>query len=156
MAHRSVAALVGLTLLSACGVKTQHRAVSLSSAGASLDHQSPFLKAHLRDGDVLILEHWAVDDAARLVRGHGRRLDPSRMVRDTGDYRMPLDSVALFETNVIQTSPGVSALSITTGVSLGVRSSVSRIRKRASGRARRSTRRTATTICCRPRAFRQA
>lgn len=120
MWRRAVVAGFAVALLQACGVFTQQRSVTSPSSTAFLDRQSPYLKAHLKNGDAVVLERWAVDDTARVVTGRGRRLDWNRQVRDTGDFRISLDSVALFETNVLQRSGGVAAMTVLTGISLGV------------------------------------
>jgi len=86
----------------------------------TIDHKSPFLKAHMRNGDVYILSPWSVDAAARTVSGDGTRLDPNRTRVGNGTQVISLDSVALFETNVVSTHGSVAALAVVTGASLGL------------------------------------
>lgn len=61
--------------------------------------QEQSVKLHLRDGDLVILSDWDVEEG-RQVRGHGMRYDPARVPRDTRstEIRIPLDSIALLET----------------------------------------------------------
>src|SRR6187549_2840464 len=60
----------------------------------------PFLKAHLKNGDVCILKNsWQVDTAKDLVSGKGSTFDFNRRKIFDGDLLIPIDSVALFETN---------------------------------------------------------
>ena len=85
-------------------VRTQHRSLTDPAQVATIDHKSPFLKAHMRNGDVYILSPWSVDATARTVSGNGERLDPNRTRVGEGAHVIPLDSVALFETNVVSTT----------------------------------------------------
>lgn len=101
-------------------INTQHRRLTDPAEVATIDHKSPFLKAHMRNGDVYILSYWDVDAAARSVWGNGDRLDPNRTRVGSGAQRVPLDSVALFETNVVSTHGSVAALAVVTGASLAL------------------------------------
>lgn len=59
-----------------------------------------FLKAHLINGDVCILnDSWHIDSATNLVTGVGTRWDYNRVLTDTGRISIPINNVALFETN---------------------------------------------------------
>jgi hypothetical protein len=104
----------------ACGPTRVRRAMVPSSQAATLDQKSPFLKAHLRSGYVYVLQSWAVDSAGTLVTGWGSLLNPQRTVDTTGEFRLPVDSVALFETNTLQTSGSVTALAVMTGITAAV------------------------------------
>lgn len=60
----------------------------------------PFLKAHLKNGDVCILnETWEVDTVQNSVSGDGSRYDFNRHLVETGILTVSIDSVAIFETN---------------------------------------------------------
>lgn len=89
---------------------------------ATLDGEAPYLKAHLRDGRVFVLSPWRSEeeDGATWIRGEGRLLDVNRSTVESGPLVVPIDSVALFETNVTELSPAVAALSVMTGVTAGV------------------------------------
>ncbi len=94
------------------------------------DNRSPTLKAHLRDGRVMILEGWSLDPAPRdrplgsiqtagvTLLGNGRMLDPARAPIRTGALSVPLDSVVLVETNVVvhQMPTVLKVLAISVGV----------------------------------------
>ncbi len=86
----------------------------------ALDHRSPYLKVHARDGGLYVLSEWRVDEAERLVSGRGEQLAPNREVLSTGSFTIPLNEVALFETNVVHNSPAVTGLAVITGISLAV------------------------------------
>src|SRR6478736_7618170 len=87
-------------------------------------HTKPFLKAHLRNGDVCILRNsWQVDTSQKLVSGSGMRFDFNRKKTFDGPMQIPLDSVAIFETNkkIIDPEMGrITALSILAGVDVAV------------------------------------
>jgi hypothetical protein len=117
-ARRSLPAL-GLVLI-ACAPTRVRRTIVPPSEAATLDHKSPYLKAHLRSGYVYVLDSWAVDSSGTLVTGRGSLLTPNRTVESEGDVRLPVDSVALFETNLLERSGGVTALAVMTGITAGV------------------------------------
>lgn len=113
-----VATAVGLI---ACNtVQTQRRAIVDPAQVATVDKKSPFLKAHMRDGDVYILSRWTIDTVARTIAGEGERLDANRAIVSAGAPVVSLDSVALFETNVVAPHSSVGVLAVITGASLGV------------------------------------
>lgn len=60
----------------------------------------PFLKAHLKNGDVCILQDsWGVDTVADVLSGKGTRYDFNRKIVSKGMLSIPIDSIAIFETN---------------------------------------------------------
>jgi hypothetical protein len=111
-------ALLSLVLLS-CHSR-QERALTLPAQARALDRRSEYLKAHMRDGHVYILQDWRVDAAGTLVTGTGEHQDSARRTVERGTYQIQVSQVALFETNVISTSPSVSALAVVTGISTAV------------------------------------
>src|SRR5205823_9149460 len=82
-----------------CQLNRVERNLLASGQLTTLDSASPYLKAHLKNGYVYVLSDWRADTAAAVIVGKGELLDPNRAVVDTGAFRVPLDSVALFETN---------------------------------------------------------
>ncbi len=115
-----VLCVLATSLLAGCSVKRLSRTLTPPDQASSLDRKSPFLKAHMRDGRVLVLSEWSADSAARTVSGRGDALDVNRAVTTRGSFTVSLDSVALFETNVVQTSGSVAALSVVTVASLAL------------------------------------
>ncbi|HKQ56500.1 MAG TPA: hypothetical protein VJY35_01415 [Candidatus Eisenbacteria bacterium] len=101
-------------------MKRLSRTLTAPDRAASLDRTAPLLKAHLRDGRVLVLGEWSADPVARTVSGRGDALDVNRSIIAQGSFTVPLDSVALFETNVVQTSSSVAALTVVTVASLAL------------------------------------
>lgn len=120
LARRSTLALVLVLIILACAPTRLRRTMVPSSQASTLDHRSPYLKAHLRTGYVYVLDSWRVDSTGRLVSGRGSLLTPNRAVEKTGEFLLPVDSVALFETNLLQRAGAVTALSVMTGITAGV------------------------------------
>jgi hypothetical protein len=94
-----------------------------TSAGlaGTTNRDSPYLKAHFKNGDVLVLHDWKIDGAGETLEGRGERLDMHRKVVNSGTLKVPVAEVALFETNTEVANAGpVAALTIVTVASLGV------------------------------------
>ena len=115
MTNRIVAVTTVVLLAAACFHRVQ-RTLTNPSAAVTLDTKSPYLKAHLRSGYVYVLTEWHVDSASGSVRGRGRLLDLNRQPVVDGEFLLPRDSVALFETNVVQTTGATTALTVMAGV----------------------------------------
>jgi hypothetical protein len=79
--------------------------------------KSPVIKAHMRDGRLYVLSAWSLEDSGRVLRCRGRQESAGRTVIDSGDFSLPVDSVALFETNVATPSGWHASLMIMTVVS---------------------------------------
>ena len=120
MTRRAVAfALVaGLT---ACALKNLER-TTLSPRELTAAGQRPggYLKAHLKDGGVYVLEGWRVDSAGAVLTGKGRQLDPNRGLVREGELSFPVSSVALFELDRPTGSGAVAALGVVSGITIGV------------------------------------
>ena len=84
----------------------------------------PFLKAHLKNGDVIILtDTWEVDTTLDILSGKGSKYDYNRKKVYEGDIGLPIDSVAIFETNnkITPNDFGrIAALTILTGLDVGI------------------------------------
>ena len=110
--------LAVVLLLGGCDVKRLHRELVEPGKLAAIDQRPPYLKAHLRDGRVLVLSDWTSEVAG--VRGTGRMFDINRNLLAEGALAVALDSVALFETNVVHTAGAVAGLGVLTGASLAL------------------------------------
>lgn len=118
-----VAATLVLVGIESCGSTLTLRRQLLTPSQASFANpHSAYLKAHMRSGDVYILSGWQLDTIARTVSGTGRRLDRNRRPESATTHVLPLDSVALFESNVVLTHSSMAALTVLTigSVALGV------------------------------------
>jgi len=105
-----------LTASGCSGIKAVTRTTVLPVLSVSLPAKAPFLKSHMKDGSLYVLDHWAVTESDSAVTGSGGHFDRARRPISTGQYRVPLDSVALFEANVVQTSSAVSAYTVLAAV----------------------------------------
>ena len=84
----------------------------------------PFLKAHLKNGDVCILkDQWLIDTVANKVTGYGTQYNFNRVNLFTGQISIPIDSVAIFETNQKIKNPEagrIATLSILAGLDVAL------------------------------------
>lgn len=80
----------------------------------------PFLKAHYKNGNVCVLyDTWQITNAGNVVQGNGTMYDFNRRKVFDGNYLIPIDSVAVFESNVKIENPEasrVAALTVLTGI----------------------------------------
>ena len=87
-------------------------------------HIKPYLKAHLKNGEVCVLNDvWHVDSLQQYINGKGTRFNFNRRQTFHGELHIPIDSVAIFETNnkIIKPEAGrVTALSILAGVDAAI------------------------------------
>lgn len=97
-------ALVPIFLMTSCGPMRRELRRDLQPPGraSKIDDRAPYLIAHMRSGHAYVLDTWTIHEAERTVTGQGRRLDASRAVIGQDAYTVPIDSVALFETNVVR------------------------------------------------------
>jgi hypothetical protein len=127
---RRATALVACTalLVSACDAfkkverrdiaPDEFRAMSADDTRA-MNKKSPFLKAHMRNGDLFVLSNWSAA-GDRVVVGNGARYDPARNLLASGNMQVPIDSVAVFETNLQSISGAAVALTALAVVTVGV------------------------------------
>lgn len=120
MRHARVTALLALALVGSCNYQQVTRTLVPASAVSTLDHNSPFLKAHLRNGTMYVLEHWSVDSTSNRVKGSGALLGANRDTLQQGLLSIAVDSVALFETNLVRGSGAKAAVTIMTGLTVAV------------------------------------
>jgi hypothetical protein len=110
--------LVAALGLSACSVRRVNRRLILPEERPTLDQESPYLKVHLKNGGLLVLDEWEIKEEEGLVSGVGALYDARRDGGESAYRSASLDSVALFETNVTTVSPSVGALVLFSGISL--------------------------------------
>ena len=84
----------------------------------SLDKRSRYLKAHLRDGRVYVLDAWRVDEASGTVTGTGELLGVDRAALERGEFTLRAADVAIFETNHVPRESLVATRAIVYGISL--------------------------------------
>jgi hypothetical protein len=113
-----VAILVAVLLAGCGGLNRLER--KLTPDASTLDSASAFLKIHTRSGAVYVLSPWHTDSAAGAIVGTGVLLAPNRDTLGRGDFRVPADSAALYETNVLKSSGAKTALMVMVGITAGV------------------------------------
>jgi len=113
-------AVATLVLSANCSLRRLERELVAPRQLITTNAESPYLKAHLKNGFVYVLSDWHADSAAAVIVGTGQLLDINRAVVDTGRFRVPFDSVALFETNVLHGSGATIALTVMAGITAGV------------------------------------
>jgi hypothetical protein len=86
----------------------------------SLGNQSPFLKAHMKNGDLYLFDIWIRDPDGVSVTGHARLFNSRRDTLANGPFTVGCDSVAIFETNVITHTGSQGALTLFTGLTAGI------------------------------------
>ena len=100
------------TFLYGCDLHKLERELTVPTQFQSLDSNSPFLKAHMHDGKVYILSSWEVDSENQTVTGQGEVSNVNREILETGEFTIPVDSVAIFETNTSHIPPEIQALTV--------------------------------------------
>lgn len=113
----TVITILFLTISYSC-VKRQKRAMILPEEIETLNVDNPYLKAHMKNGDVYIFNSWQLSDDEKKIKGQGERQNFNREIIESGDLVLLIDSVSIFESNKLSTSPSVTALTLLTGVSL--------------------------------------
>ena len=90
----------GAVALSACGPGVWKPTLLDHHGAAPPTGEIPFLKAHLHSGELVVLTAWSSpDEGASRLEGRGTRYDAFRAAIATGAVSVPLDSVALLESN---------------------------------------------------------
>jgi hypothetical protein len=118
---RALLLVVASLLTSAgCAPTRVRRTIVSPSEATTLDRRSAYLKAHLRTGYAYVLNTWGIDSSGTVISGRGVLLTPGRTVEREGEFQLPVDSVALFETNVLERSGAVVPLAVMTGVTAAV------------------------------------
>lgn len=95
-----------------CALHAVNRTLGSAPPPATLDGRPAYLKAHLADGSLLVFSDWRVDDGQRRLLGVAERYDQGRRLVDRGPASVCLDSLAICEANVLQTSPAVGGLTV--------------------------------------------
>lgn len=117
---RNTAVLVVALVIAGCGPTHWQARFVAPAQYASVDASAPFLKAHLRDGRVVVLQGWRVNTGERVINGEGIRYDVDRVEEGRGKFAVPFADVALVETNQPETvvRTGLIVMGIVTGASL--------------------------------------
>ena len=102
--RRSHAILGALACCVVAACKTLYPARFASpDSPETLESKAPYLKCHMADGRVFVLEDWKIDTTARIVSGSGLLYDARRELKGRGPQSVPLDEIAMLETNRVET-----------------------------------------------------
>lgn len=82
------------------------------------DETSPYLKVHMKNGNVYVLDEWNVNKNGAILNGKGTLLDFNREIIDEGIFTIHFEEIALCETNVLKVSEPLAAMTILTISSL--------------------------------------
>ncbi len=111
--------LISLLMVAGCGGNRLNRQVYLPSRAYAVDDPSKFLKVHISNGDVFVLNNWKIDDIGE-VSGNGKLFDYNRNLKREGNFQIPINAVSLFETNLVKPPPQIAPMAVVTAVSLGL------------------------------------
>lgn len=79
----------------------------------------PYLKLHMKNGDLYVLGNWEINAKRDSVKGTGKFLSPNRALISEGQMNISLNEVVLAETNQIGASSGsgvLTGLTVVTGI----------------------------------------
>ena len=122
------AAIVSASLLIGCATQHVERTALTPSAfqSSSLEYlnqmrvSSPYLKVHMKNGNLYVFEWWRTDNQKSTIDGQAALYNASRESLGSDRHLIGLDSIALVETNVLHTSGSFIAITIFTGITLAV------------------------------------
>jgi len=105
-----VALACGLALgAQSCGIRTQQPALLAPTDAPVRSTESPYLKAHLNSGELYVLDSWQVAPDGSRLEGTGSRFTVSREPAGTGPQSIPVDAIALVETNAPDSATSLAA-----------------------------------------------
>jgi len=114
-----IGVIILFLIIHACSshlIRSDYTDINTLLHDAEQQHNKPFLKAHLKNGDVYILRNeWRYLKGSNTIWGRGTCYDFNRNKKFEGQLMLPVDSVAIFETNVElkkRESARIAALSI--------------------------------------------
>ena len=77
---------------------------------------SPFLKVHMKNGNLYVLNQWGTDSTRQIVHGTGVLLNSRRDTLRRDTFAIGMDSVALLETNELRPAGPSTAITVFTGI----------------------------------------
>ncbi|MBD3425280.1 MAG: hypothetical protein GF417_12660 [Candidatus Latescibacteria bacterium] len=86
----------------------------------SIRESSPFLKVHMKSGEIYVLGEWWAEPDGESVCGAGVHLSAARDTLKEGEFHIGIGQVAVFETNSLKTSSSVKAIAVFTGITAAV------------------------------------
>ncbi len=105
---------ISMIFLPHCSGNRIERITGFEIKAVQSSKEIPFIKLHMKNGDVYIFENWKIDQKENVVLGNGDHLDMNRQPIDQGEFKLSINDVVLAETNVIKSSAAVTALTFAT------------------------------------------
>jgi hypothetical protein len=106
---------IGLILQSGCGSRIER--ISISPENFKIRESSektPYLKLHMQDGELYVLENWSINSITDTISGTGNLYNSNRKVLLAGEFNVPLSQVVIAETNQISGSSSATVLGLLT------------------------------------------
>jgi len=69
-----------------------------------------YVKIHLQDGFLCVMNSWKIDESAKCITGTGKYYDFNRNLLNSGTLAVPFDKITILETNDKSTNPGVATM----------------------------------------------
>lgn len=107
---RVVSVLVMSLALSYC--TTQRVSRELIEVEKAKTINAHYLKVHLKDGFLYVLNEWQINEPAKTITGTGKYYDFNRKLVKSGSISVSFDQIAILETNDKSNNPGVAAMVI--------------------------------------------
>ncbi len=74
----------------------------------------PFIKLHMKNGDLYVLNNWIVDSKSSSVNGTGKLVNANREIISEGQFTVPVKEIVIAETNHIKSSSALGTLTVLT------------------------------------------
>jgi len=81
---------------------------------------SSVIKVHMKDGSLYILNSWKVDENKRILKGNGTYYSIDRTISNVNNFEIPIDSIAIIESNEVVPSKALELLVLTMRVSFEI------------------------------------
>jgi hypothetical protein len=114
MRNKAVIAFVLAILSTGCPQRLERK---VGPTLQTVDMEAPYLKCHMKSGEMYVLTAWRIDEATKSIVGSGELHGTDRRIESRSSYRVPFADVALYETNTVITSPAVAGLAVIAGLS---------------------------------------
>lgn len=125
-----IGALILIMSLVQCETIRIQRRLKLVSNLSKKDEKSPYLKVHMKNGNVYILDEWDANKTGAVLNGKGKHLDFNRRLIDEGVFTIHFEEIALCETNTVGISEPLAAMTVVTAAS-GIMTSICIINPKA-------------------------